>query len=129
MAAVFGDPLQIITDNKHLLVEVEIVDTPEKRRIGLMHRKELEPLSGMLFDFNKDQLVSMWMKNTLIQLDMFFVDRNGHIVFIKENAKPGDLSIIGIDIPVRAVLEMKGGFAKKYGIEEGDKLSHALFDQ
>ena len=124
-----GEPLQILSKNKGISIEVEIADTLEKRRIGLMHRTELAPQSGMLFDFKKDQPVSMWMKNTLIELDMFFADRRGYIVYIKEKAQPGDLSIVSIDIPVRAVLEMKGGFAEEHEIREGDKLSHPIFDQ
>ena len=78
------EPLTIETGAGAHTVMVEIADTPEERGVGLMHRTELAPGRGMLFDFRATRQVTMWMKNTLIPLDMFFAESSGRIVTIAE---------------------------------------------
>lgn len=123
------DKLLITGPDVPIEISIELVDTEEKRQTGLMNRAAMDPMSGMLFDFNTEQFVAMWMKNTLIPLDMLFVDRHGLIVFIKENAQPGDLTTIQAGQPVLAVLELVGGFAKKHRVQVGHRLVYTLFDK
>jgi hypothetical protein len=106
---------------------VEMVATPEERERGLMYRKELPEGRGMLFDFQTDQDVSFWMKNTYIPLDMIFIRSDGRILRIAENTEPLSTKTIPSGGPVRAVLEVIGGTAAKLGIAPGDKVAHPIF--
>ncbi len=87
-----------------------------------MFRTHLAERHGMLFDFEHDQEVRMWMKNTLIPLDMVFITADGRIHRIERDAKPGSLDLIASDGPVRSVLELNAGDASRYGIEPGDRI-------
>ena len=108
---------------------VEIADTPEEQSVGLMHRTELAPDRGMLFDFGVTRQVTMWMKNTLIPLDMFFAESDGRIVTIAERTTPLSEKRIRSGQPVRFVLEMAGGSAERLGVKTGDRLRHRLIEQ
>ncbi|NDW07508.1 DUF192 domain-containing protein [Jiella pacifica] len=105
-------------------VMVELALTPEQREVGLMNRSEMPRDQGMLFRFDETRHVAMWMKNTLIPLDMLFMDETGEIVTIKTNAQPLSLDIIPSGQPVRYVLELNGGAAARYGVSIGDRLEH-----
>ena len=103
--------------------DVEIADTLEEREVGLMNRKSLDLNSGMLFVFDQEGIYNLWMKNTLIPLDMIWIDRNNKIVFIKENAEPcrtEQCEVFGSDKKARCVLEVNGGVVEEVGIEAGD---------
>ena len=89
---------------------VEIVDNDADRAKGLMYRKELPEGQGMLFDFHRDQEVSFWMQNTYIPLDMIFIRGDGRISRIAENTEPLSTRLIPSNGPVRAVLEVIGGY-------------------
>jgi uncharacterized membrane protein (UPF0127 family) len=106
---------------------VEVADTEPARERGLMFRKELPGGQGMLFDFHRDQQVGFWMKNTLIPLDMLFIDRRGRIVNIAHSAKPLSEEVIMSEGQVRAVLEVAGGTAHRLGIEAGDRAYNPIF--
>ena len=106
---------------------VELADTPEKLSFGLMFRRALPQDAGMLFVYARPQQVSMWMKNTLIPLDMLFIDTSGHIVNIHQRAVPGSLEAISSKVPVRGVLELNGGTVSRLGITRGDKVRHKIF--
>ena len=80
----------------------------------------------MLFRFDETRNVTMWMKNTLIPLDMLFIDDSGKIVTIKTNAQPLSLDIIPSGRPVRYVLELNGGAAARYDVSIGDRLEHEV---
>jgi hypothetical protein len=69
----------------------------------------------------------MWMRNTLIPLDMLFVDGQGRIVNIHQRAVPLALDVISAAGPVRAVIELNGGTAERLGIVPGDKVQHPIF--
>lgn len=120
-------PLTIRSGTLTHAFTVEIADTPEAIRQGLMHRAELAPDAGMLFDFGMTREASMWMKNTLIPLDMLFILENGEIVAIARKARPHSLRSISPGVPVRAVLEIPGGRAEELGIGPGDEVIHPLF--
>ena len=108
--------------------KVEFAKTEEERRIGLMFREELADDAGMLFDFGPDpQPVSMWMKNTLIPLDMAFIDEHGEIVRITAMTTPQSLESIKSGGPVIGVLEVRGGRFAELGVKPGDTVSHPLF--
>lgn len=121
-----GSTATLVTQSGSHPIEVEIADTPETRATGLMNRSELGEDSGMLFDFKETRAVSMWMKNTLIPLDMLFLGPDGRIVNIARNARPLSLDTISSDGPVRYVLELNGGAAARYKADAGDQLSHPL---
>jgi hypothetical protein len=106
---------------------VELATTDAERSKGLMYRRELPEGRGMLFDFQRDQDVSMWMQNTYISLDMIFIRSDGRILRIAENTTPLSTRVITSGGPVRAVLEVIGGTARKYGIAPGDRVAHPIF--
>jgi uncharacterized protein len=106
---------------------VELALSAEQKTIGLMGRKMLPPGKGMLFDFETPRMVSMWMRNTYIPLDMIFIDSDGRIVNIAENRTPLSLATIPSAAPVRGVLEVGAGVAEKYGIRPGDRVVHSIF--
>jgi uncharacterized membrane protein (UPF0127 family) len=133
--ALAGDPaagadphtLEIVGQSGVHVFSVELAVTDEDRARGLMFRRELPDGKGMLFDFGRDQEVAMWMQNTLIPLDMLFITAGGRILRIAENTEPMSTRIIPSGGPVRAVLEVIGGTAKKYGIAAGDRVAHPWF--
>jgi uncharacterized protein len=123
-----SDRLDIVTaDGAHHPFHVEVATRPADRERGLMYRQSLAAEAGMLFDFHQDQLVSMWMKNTFIPLDMLFIAADGTVVGVAADAVPQSLDTISSGRPVRAVLEIKGGEAARQGIAPGAHVIHPLF--
>ncbi|MFN7178725.1 DUF192 domain-containing protein [Hyphomonas sp.] len=120
-------PLTITSGEKTHAFTVEIASTPEEIQQGLMFRESLAPDAGMLFDFGQSRPASMWMKNTLIPLDMLFMDETGRVVAIARNAVPRSTRSLGPGVPVRAVLELPGGRARELGIVPGDIVKHPIF--
>ncbi|MCK1396015.1 DUF192 domain-containing protein [Bradyrhizobium sp. 1] len=120
-------PLEIVTKNGVQVFSVEIATTEQEKQTGLMYRKELADGKGMLFDFNPEQEVSMWMKNTYVSLDMIFIRADGRILRVAENTEPLSTKIVSSRGPARAVLEVVAGTAQKYGIRAGDRVGHPLF--
>ena len=108
-------------------IKAWLADTPEHRARGLMFVQSMPADSGMLFVYPRDQehYVSMWMKNTYIALDMAFIDGNGRIVNIAENAQPLTLDTIGSAAPAIAVLELPAGTARKLQLQPGDRVQSA----
>jgi uncharacterized protein len=106
---------------------VELAETPAQMEQGLMFRRELAPDAGMLFDFKQPTVATMWMHNTLIPLDMLFVDTKGRIVNIHARAVPESNAIIAAAAPVRAVIELNGGTAARLGIKPGDRVIFPIF--
>ena len=119
--------LEIVTSKGVHVFTVELATDDAERQKGLMFRKELPEGRGMLFDFKRDQDVSMWMRNTLIPLDMLFINADGSIRRIAENTEPLSERTISSGGPVRGVLEVIGGTARKLGIAAGDKVAHPVF--
>ena len=120
-------PLSVESAGGRHQFTVELATTPAQMEQGLMFRRSVAPDAGMLFDFKTPSMAAMWMKNTLIPLDMLFVDAQGRIVNIHERAVPGSLDPIGAAAPVRAVLELNGGTAARLGIRPGDQVVFPIF--
>lgn len=98
-------------------------DTPQTRAQGLMFVRSLRPDQAMIFVYVPPQHVGMWMKNTLIPLDMLFVDAEGCVVKVHERAEPGTLETIAPDVPVVLVVELAGGVASSLGLRVGDRVA------
>ncbi|MEQ9041849.1 MAG: DUF192 domain-containing protein [Silicimonas sp.] len=103
---------------------VEVADDPQERSVGLMRRESLPRSAGMLFVYERPQRAVFWMKDTLIPLDMIFMDEAGTVTHIHENARPRDLTGIDGGDSVQFVLEINGGLARRLGIAEGSQLRH-----
>ncbi len=106
---------------------VWVARTPEEFARGLMFVRQLPDATGMLFALDREREMSMWMRNTLLPLDMLFADSSGSIVKIHENAEPLSLEQIHSGQAVSAVLELAGGAARQHGLRPGDQLRHAHF--
>ena len=105
---------------------VELAVRPDQHARGLQHRPFLAEDAGMLFVYDRDQPIAMWMLNTLVPLDMVFIDAGGRIVNIAQRTKPKSLETIPSAGPVRAVLEVLGGTSQRLGIGPGDRVIHPL---
>lgn len=119
--------LTIETEAGEQTFQIEIADDPEEITTGLMNRESMPADAGMLFDFGNAREPAMWMKNTLISLDMLFITGDGTIQMIARNTVPGSLRTISPGMPVKGVLEINGGRAAELGIEPGDKVNHEIF--
>lgn len=106
---------------------VEIADDPDERSLGLMNRRNLPASSGMLFVYDQPQALSFWMRNTLVELDMLFVDPQGVVRHIHHRAQPLDETPIFGGQGLTHVLEINGGLAERMGISEGAILRHPSF--
>ncbi len=106
------------------LFEAWRAETPQTLQQGLMFVAEgaVRADQAMIFVYDPPQHVSMWMKNTLLSLDMLFVDERGCVVTIKQNAIPGSLAQIVSRVPVVLVVELKAGTVAAQGIAVGDRV-------
>lgn len=103
---------------------VEIADSVDERAQGLMNRPALATSAGMLFVFERTHSLSFWMKNTLIPLDLIFMDARGVVTHIHHNAVPLDTSPLPSVVPSKYVLEINGGLARSLGISVGSEVQH-----
>ncbi len=108
---------------------VEIADDPEERATGLMNRPSMPTSSGMLFVYPFPQSLSFWMRNTLIELDMLFVDAGGTVRHIHRRAQPLDETPIRGGTGLTHVLEINGGLSDQLGIGVGAQLRHPSFEK
>jgi uncharacterized protein len=119
--------LEIASKTGVHVFSVELAVTDEERSRGLMFRRSVPESYGMLFDFKRDQEVTMWMRNTYVSLDMIFIQSDGRIRRIAENTETESDKIIPSGGQVRAVLEVAAGTARKLGIEPGDRVAAPIF--
>lgn len=119
--------LTVLTDNGEVTYMVENAQTVAELEKGLMFRESLPPKAGMIFDLSKVEKVAMWMKNTKIPLDMIFIDKDGTISWIFENAEPESKTLIMPPFPAVAVLEVNAGDVQKNKIKTGDVVRHKFF--
>ncbi len=118
------EQLQVFVDSgtARYPLAVEAADSAKERARGLMCRRELAADAGMLFVYPEDTPARMWMKDTLLALDMLFIAGDGRIVQVTEEAQPLSEDWIEARQPVRYVLELKAGSARRLGIKQGDRL-------
>ena len=109
-------------EGRELTFQVEVADTPTKRELGLQYRRDLAADRGMIFLFPTESEHTFWMKNTPIPLDMIFINSDGKIVGIVEQAVPFSLDSRAVPAASRFVLELNGGIAKRNGIKIGDSI-------
>lgn len=121
------ESVSVLTQKGARNFAVEIADTDALRERGLMFRQTLAPNRGMLFEFDRPDVQSFWMKNTLIPLDIIYIGADGRIVSIARDAKPLDETPLYSTGPAVGVLEIDGGLAAKLDIEPGDKVVHPFF--
>ena len=121
--------VKILSQNgkKKALFLVELAKTKEERERGLMFRKELPERRSMFFIFNQEGPRWFWMKNTLIPLDIIFINQDQKIVGTVTRATPESKKLLG-GWKSKFVLEVNGGLAEKYGIKEGDKIEFRNLD-
>lgn len=111
------------SNHTSITAQVEIADTEAAREYGLMNRTSMPMDHGMLFVFDYQTPVSFWMKDTLIPLDMIFLDSNGRIGDIYKNATPLSENVYTSKSPSKYVIELNGGYCDRYGIKIGDIVS------
>jgi uncharacterized membrane protein (UPF0127 family) len=107
--------------------EVEMALTEAQQTVGEMFRPNVAPDAGMLFDWGYPRASQMWMRNTLVPLDMVFINADGTVRSIAENTVPRSLAVIDSRGPVRATLELAAGTTAKLNIRVGDKVHQRIF--
>lgn len=111
---------------KNYCFHIELAVTPEEINNGLMFRENLDFKNGMLFVFEREGKYPFWMKNTLIPLDIIWINKNKEVVFISENTQPCKeypCSIIKPTKNAKYVLEINGGISEKIGLVVGNKIN------
>lgn len=116
------DRIVVETESGRHVFSVEWAVTPEERSQGLMHRTDLGPDQGMVFDFATEQNVSFWMKNTPLSLDMIFIKESGAVYRIARNTVPFSEAMVPSGAPVRYVLEVLAGTSERIGLKPGDRV-------
>lgn len=103
--------------------EIELAESDYEKETGLMHRKEMKPNQGMLFIYDNEAIrPSFYMKNTLISLDLIYLDKHMKIVDFNLTTTPLSEDLIPSDVPSRYVLELKAGSVNRLKLEEGDQI-------
>lgn len=111
--------------NHSFLVEMAL--EPAEQSIGLMFRPRVPADGGMLFDWGRPRISQMWMRNTIVSLDMVFIGEDGRIRTIVERTIPQSLAVIDSKVPVRATLELAAGTCQRLEINVGDRVVHPMF--
>jgi len=110
-------------NNTKAKIDIEIADSEYERQLGLMKRKSMEANQGMLFIFPVETIQSFWMRNTLISLDIIFVNSKRQIITIHKNTRVLSDQSYPSSEPSLYVIEVIAGFIEKFNIKEGDKVS------
>ncbi len=126
-AATVRERLVIRTKTGERVFAIEVARTPREKALGLMYRRMLPSGQGMLFPYERPDEVTMWMRNTLIPLDMLFIRGDGRVHRIEAHTEPMSERIIGSGGPVTGVLELAAGEAARLGIAAGDLVEHGHF--
>ncbi|MEP7312619.1 MAG: DUF192 domain-containing protein [Pseudomonadota bacterium] len=106
--------------------KIWVADTGPRQQQGLMFVRDLPADYGMLFPLVEIRVMSMWMKNTYVALDMVYIGVDGRIAAIAANTTPLSEAIVSFPVPVQAVLELKAGECARRGIRAGDRVEHPL---
>lgn len=118
------DRLDVRSENSSVSFVTEVVDSPETRAFGLMNRETLGRFAGMLFVYDEPQSMHFWMRNTLIPLDMIFIDAQGVVQYVHENAIPLDETTIFGGNAIQYVFEINAGLADLLEIGVGTQVRH-----
>jgi uncharacterized protein len=110
-------------DNFKTKINIEIADNDDKRTTGLMFRDKMDENQGMLFIFDSESPQAFWMKNTILPLDIIFVNSKMQIVKIQKNAEPYSEKSLPSEKPAQYVVEVNAGYCDKLGVKEGDKIT------
>ncbi len=121
-------PLVVYTARGKYSFSIEIADEPGEQIVGLMFRETMATDRGMLFVHDVPHIITMWMRNTPLSLDMVFLTADGQIAHIAERTEPFSLDTISSQGPASHVLEINAGVAALAGMEVGDRVLHPLFD-
>lgn len=108
--------------NRITTIDIEIAETPQARETGMMGRPTMAENHGMLFIFEEEQYLSFWMMNTMITLDMIFLNADKEIITIHRSAVPFSKESYPADGLGQYVLEVNGGFCDRYGIVVGQRV-------
>ncbi len=119
--------LTIATRFGEINYRIEVADTPSLKSLGLMYRSSLPAHQGMLLLNDKPARMSIWMKNTFIPLDIIYVDADGHIVKIIENARPESTTTMPSGGKVKAALELNAGQVRQRDIAVGDRVTYRVY--
>lgn len=122
------EPLSIETATGPHEFLVEVARSPAMQARGLMYRTSMSPSHGMLFVFRQEGPLLMWMKNTVLPLDMIFLSRTGTVVDIHEHAVPFSEQVISSSVAAKAVLEVYAGTAARIGVRRGALVRHPAFE-
>ena len=109
-------------DRPIVTIDIEIADDENRREIGLMGRPVMDEHQGMLFVFDQEQMASFWMKNTILPLDIIFINKIGEIVTICKNTTPFSEQSYSATALTLLVVEVDAGFTDRDGIKEGDRI-------
>ena len=115
--------LEIHSGAKQHEFDIWIAETPAQQEQGLMFVRDLPGNRGMLFVAGQPRVFRMWMKNTYIELDMVFIAADGRIAKIAARTTPHSLDIVSSDVPVAAILELRGGEAAQRALHPGDRVT------
>lgn len=122
------EPLVVETSSGKHTFQVEIARSREEKSRGLMFRRSLGKREGMLFVHNEPELVTMWMRNTFIPLDMIFIRADGRVHRVEARTEPHSERVIASGERVAGVLEIAGGTAAEIGLKAGDLVRHTHFE-
>ena len=120
-----GELKFIMSDKKTEIkkIDIELAENDNERMQGMMYRKSMDDNKGMLFVFDLEEPQSFWMKNTIIPLDIMYVNSKKEIVKIFKNTTPFSENSLPSEKPAIYVVEVGGGFTDRYGIKEGDMIN------
>lgn len=120
----FGQATLVLEVGDHRCIRLQgyVAETPEQRAQGLMFVESMPQFTGMLFLFAGEGILSMWMQNTLVPLDMLFLHSDRTIASIETDTVPLSTRRISSGVPVAAVLELNAGFTVRWGVQPGDRL-------
>jgi uncharacterized membrane protein (UPF0127 family) len=126
-AACDPDTVTVHSESGERVFTIEIADDPDEQAQGLMFRPQLADNAGMLFIFDRPRPASFWMQNTMIPLDMIFIEENGLVESIAERKDTYSQRESRSAGPVRAVLEINAGLSRQLGIGPGTRVVHSAF--
>jgi len=120
--------IEILAGSGKRTFVIEVADDPSEQARGLMFRPALPADAGMLFIFDPPRPANFWMRNTMIPLDMIFIDDTGKVESIAERTDPYSERVSASQVDVRAVLEINGGLSRQLGIGPGAQVIHPAFE-